>query len=326
MRWLSVRGCSSCLLLLLFSTSRAAAQDVGSSAAQGLFEQARTLMRQERFDEACPKLAESLRLEPALGTRLNLGLCHERQGKTATAYLDYMDAQAQAVRESDDVRESLAKQRIAELEPRVIRLVLRADFPRPEGFSVFLDGTRLEAVALGVPLPVDPGEHVVRYEAPGRRPKEARITTSSSSLRPELILTELELVPVAVAAAVPARAAPAPSESKSAHTRTVLTGALFGVGIGTLAFGAYAGLQANASWNDRNEHCSPYCTPEAQAFGESAQRFATMSNLAVGIGLVSVGVGFYLFATRPNEPRKAEVKVMTIARRDRTELAVGGRF
>jgi hypothetical protein len=66
------------------------AQRQDTVAAQALFDEAKQLMANKRFDEACPKLEESNRLDPGVGTLLRMlypnrlccggGLQHDDEG------------------------------------------------------------------------------------------------------------------------------------------------------------------------------------------------------------------------------------------------------
>src|SRR5437762_8395146 len=61
----------------------------GSPAAEALFEEGRQLLEGGHVDEACLKLKESYAQEAASGTLLNLALCHQIQGKMATAWAEF---------------------------------------------------------------------------------------------------------------------------------------------------------------------------------------------------------------------------------------------
>jgi hypothetical protein len=144
------------------------------SEPERLFREARSAMLEGRFDEACPKLAESQRLDPHVGTLLNLAACHERQGKIATAWVEYQKAHTAAQVEGQADRAHLAEERIAVIEPRVpwLRVAVRGD---STGTTVTVDGSELSAAALGTEMPVDPGTHVVGGQGAGRHGFEERI-------------------------------------------------------------------------------------------------------------------------------------------------------
>src|SRR5215475_12694681 len=69
------------------------------AAAQALFEAARKLTAQDKFAEACPKLLESYKLDPAIGTKFYLADCYEHVGKLARAWTYYLEVVEEARRE-----------------------------------------------------------------------------------------------------------------------------------------------------------------------------------------------------------------------------------
>src|SRR5262245_37563455 len=64
---------------------RASAVNLDAAAAEALFREGRQLMDSGAIAQACVKFEESLRLDPALGTMLNLAVCEERAGNTKRA-------------------------------------------------------------------------------------------------------------------------------------------------------------------------------------------------------------------------------------------------
>src|SRR5450432_1599182 len=90
-----LRSAALCTLLAsVFGARPAGAQSSGSSvAAQALFDDAKRLVQEGDAASACPKFEESERLEPGIGTKLNLADCYERVGRNASAWVLYLEVE-----------------------------------------------------------------------------------------------------------------------------------------------------------------------------------------------------------------------------------------
>src|SRR6185436_15146558 len=139
--------------------SRAGAQARDAAAGEALFQEGRRLMKAGDFTAACPKLEESLRLDPALGTLVNLASCEEQVGHTATAWQHWRAAADQLP--SSDKRRATAVARAGALEKVLPRLTIALGADVSPDAEVKRDGVRLGRASLGLPLPVDPGRHIV---------------------------------------------------------------------------------------------------------------------------------------------------------------------
>src|SRR5262245_32765336 len=98
----------SCAMAALLGGTGARAED--ESQAEILFREGRAASRAGDWTTACAKFAESHRLDPAPGTRLNLARCEEVAGHPARALAMYRElARALA---PDDERSPLVDERI----------------------------------------------------------------------------------------------------------------------------------------------------------------------------------------------------------------------
>ncbi|MBI3202780.1 MAG: tetratricopeptide repeat protein [Myxococcales bacterium] len=83
--------------------------------AERLFQEARELMQKGRLDEACARFSESLELDRAVGTLLNLASCMERSGRVPRACELYAEARDLSKTAGSDARARFAEDRRAAL-------------------------------------------------------------------------------------------------------------------------------------------------------------------------------------------------------------------
>jgi hypothetical protein len=303
-------------------------EQVRGAASQALFEEGRQLMQAGRFSEACVKLAESQRIDPQAGTLLNLAVCHESEGKTATAWLEYNDALALAARDDDGERKEIARQRIEKLENSLSRLVvLLPDAPPPE-YWIEIDGVRLDAAAMtenGVP--VDPGSHRVRFGAPGSETAELEIGVEAAVTRVPVQLPQLASTPAPVSQPPQLHPQLADRSEPNMSVRWAVNGAVLGAGAVGIALGTYFGLRAKSDWDTRNQLCRDGCNTQAVVAGSNAKRAATLATVTAATGLIGVGLGIYLVVTTPSARERATVARLSATATERSAtLELSGSF
>ncbi|MEO8184038.1 MAG: tetratricopeptide repeat protein [Deltaproteobacteria bacterium] len=137
------------------------------AAAQALFEQGRVLIRQGRAREACPKLEESQRLDPGVGTQFNLASCYEQLGKLASAYALFTEVAATAHSTGQAQRERVARARAEAVRPKLTKLAIVVPAGVEGAIEIERDGVAVGTAQWGFPVPVDPGRHRVTASGPG---------------------------------------------------------------------------------------------------------------------------------------------------------------
>jgi hypothetical protein len=163
------------LLAALWAGAEAPGTDPG--AADRLFNEGRQLMRAKRYAEACQAFERSQKLDPGMGTLLNLGDCYEELGRFASAWRVFKQAADLAAQSSDTKRSVEARMRVSALEPRLSRLKIQA----PSGVELSCDGDQVKRPPEGVDIPVDPGAHDIRATQPGRSDWSVRIEVAAGS-------------------------------------------------------------------------------------------------------------------------------------------------
>ena len=288
--------------------ARASAAGRNPAAAQALFEEAQRGVAAGDFEQACPKFKASYELDPAGGTLLNLADCLEKQGRTASAWSAFKDALVVAQRDGRSERVEYAQQHIRALEAKLSYLTVEVPASSSVGqLSVRVDGTPLAAAAWGTALPVDPGEHLLRAEAPGFEPLEQKLTIGGTGAREIFTLPALSSARSEAAAPAALEAPPAMADAEPRHPARTWAWITGGVGVAALGVGSYFGVKAFSDWDERNAACVGGCTPAAKAAGDDASQAATIATVGVGAGVVLLGAATVLFFYSSDADPRAEV-------------------
>lgn len=280
----------------------AAAQPADSvAAADQLFEQGRQLFDKGDYEAACPRFEASLKLDPALGTLLNLATCYDKAGKLASAWGHYREVVMLATKVGDTARIDIARERIKALEPRLPKLTIRLPKTTIPGLVVSRDDLPLETAVLGTAFYVDPGDHVITASAPDRVPASQHVTIAEDEAK-EIQLPDLALAP---------HAKPPPNvttiireDIDPGRSRRVFGLTLGGAGIAALVTAVGFGFAARSSWNSAFDEgaCqrSTYqCTAAGQDLADTARSRALVANVIGGAGLLLIGGGAVLYFTAP---------------------------
>lgn len=273
------------------------------AAAEALFVEAKKLVAQRKYAEACPKFAESNRLDRGAGTLIHLADCYEKNKQTASAWATYKEAAsaAQALGRSD--WEKLANKRAAALEPKLAKITVRVAAPVPK-LEVTRDGELLAEASWGIALPVDVGEHRFEASAPGHKPFKTAVTITKDGEQQEVSLPALEEEPAPPPAAEAAAPAPPPPVQIEGGGQRTLGFVVGGVGLAALAAGAVTGLMAMSENDASKEECpnDGACASQAAVdANDSARTFGTISTVAFGVGAVGIAAGAVLLLTAPSD-------------------------
>jgi len=264
--------------------------------AERLFDEGKKLLAEHKYDEACRLLARSEEMDPADGTLLALGLCHEQAGWLVAAFGELSEVLRRSIASGREDRQRVARSALARITPRVGRLTIRLD-GGGDGLVVTNDGVAVPLAALGREAAVDPGVHTIELRRGGAVMWTSQLGIAAGSSAVVVVPIPKSAAPDVVAVAPP-RADDA-SHASMSSTSSAGAGAagapwygyaIGGVGLGVLAVGGVFGLRSFTQWSDVRRQCDPSaCTdPGAGGAAASAEHSATAANILITSGLVLV--------------------------------------
>jgi hypothetical protein len=285
------------LALWLPSPAIADPSAADQAAAQELFNQARRLVDEGKYTEACAKFEGSQRLDPGGGTLLNLATCNQRVGRLATSWTQFNEALSLAIRDGRRDRISFARVHIAAVEPQLPHLTVKVGAPDADLLSVSIDGAPLGRAAWGIGAPIDPGDHVIDASAPGRVPFRTTVSLAPSEAKtvdvPPLVYEAKAAAKRQAPAAEPFLATP-----WAATARRIAGGIALGVGAVALGTGVFFGVRTMSIWSDANANCpNDLCNSRGESLTQNARSAARAADLALGIAIASVSAGAVLLVS-----------------------------
>jgi hypothetical protein len=295
------------LTALLTIPTSARAEQATAARAQALFDEALALMKAGNYAEACPKLEESDRLDPGMGTEYRLAECYESAGKIVHAWSLFRAVADAAQRDGKGDRAALAIRRAADLAPRLPMVLVKVpESSSVPGLSVQIDDKPLAPSDWGQKVPLDPGEHLISAKAPGKV-GWARAITSVESTTTVVIVPAfgdgLAALPPALPPSALASKAPEPA-SEGLSTPRLAALIAGGVGLAGIAVGTGLGLRAGSQWRSAKAQCldpeaGTGCSPAGIASGKDAYGSAAVSTIGFVVGgaaLLTGGLLWFRFA------------------------------
>lgn len=253
------------------------------SAAEQAFREGRRLLQEGKIADACAAFEQSQKLDPALGTLLNLADCEGLLGHDAKAYGLWQEVLGWSRRAKHAEREQVALQKLSALRGKVALVVIDA----PPEAKTEVDG---QPVVAGTQVPLAPGAHEVVVTV-GDEVRRQRLEVKAGELvaaKPEVAPKVVVIAPEPVPAPAPTIVAPPPvSEPPPKRTSRVGVGLIAG-GAVVLIAGVVGTAWSYGTWQqvERQRPGGPdYDRPTVT---ESEYRRAAV---AYPVSLTAIGVG-----------------------------------
>jgi hypothetical protein len=294
-----------------------------SSQARVLFYDARRLMAEQRWAEACPKLEASEREDPGKGTEFNLADCYEHVGRLASALALFERVAAESHADKMPAHEALARQRVQALSSRVP--VLTVDVgpeARVDDLELYRDGKTLPTLEWSTPIHVDPGRHTIAARAPNRTPWENAVELAEGAavtVHVPPLATLVQATPVPSTSSAPASMPGDQAQRAAGHAtgdpggvQKTIGLALGGAGLATVAVGAVFGALSLAARNQANAVCRGSACTSTEGVDDrtAAMDRGNVATLLVITGACVTSAAVVVWLTAPSSRSALRLRAM----------------
>jgi len=274
--------------------------DQPTERASALFREGRDALKRGAYAEACARFEESQRLDPSLGTLLNLSVCEEHQGHLlrAQAWLEeFLDSS-----EPSDDRRAKAEQLVDGIEARLPRVVVQVE---PSGLASIQLSVDYHARTLEPekPLKLDPGRHEIELSAAGYSRERVTVDLAEGELRRLHIVLKSFVIAESGSSSV--------THAPPAAMLNVKPGLppLFYVALGTGLAGALtiggSALMIARERSTVEEHCAgKSCDAAGLAAGQRGQTLVVINTVAWPIALAGASLATYLVLSRNQQTKQ----------------------
>lgn len=299
----------------------ASAPAVADSRADRLFEQGRLALEAHDYKRACRWFALSFKADPAIGTQLNLALCHARAKRPIDAYRAYAKARVMARASRDDRLPTIEK-----LVDGAAKHVARVAIAIPRDAKLIVDGKVVPDADYEDELVLAPGTHAIAARLAGQVLDTHELTLRAGDrdqLTFETPAPEPDAEPEPDIPPPPEPAAPATTSQRRAG-RLVVGGLTLTAGVAAIGVGSYLALDARKTYRAAAAMCPDNQCANEDAFRTTsdARARARAMTYVVGGGIVAAGIGVYLIAT--SGKRERAVVAMPTVGRHAIGVALGG--
>jgi hypothetical protein len=288
------------------STARAQAPNKDADAER-LFQEGQKLLEERRYGEACPKFQAAYAKDHQLGTLLNLAYCHKEQKSYWDAWLEFKEAEVRAIELNRPDRRDFARQRMAELEGFLVRVVVDPQ-TKLELTDVLVEEHRVPEAEKGVVFFAEPGSRKFTFRAKGKKDREETFKLATTKVR---AAQHIAVPAMEDAEAPPPPPAPPPPEPtpvvvqpqvEHGSGQKTLALALAGFGVVAIGVGTVTGLMTlsnactKSSQKDNPDGCQQNDT--GRELADRGRATAMISNISFAAGGAALlgALGVYLLA------------------------------